>query len=103
MTLSPCGMNRHHADLRRRLSTAFARLCLQRFGVGRPVIRGSVAFRAMVAVLLDAPWGALAGGPALAGLMTEGLLTPERLAEAEILEIADALPEAGATASVARL
>lgn len=61
---------------------------------------GEAPFEAMVGVLLDRELGGTRVGAALDGLEKAGLLTPERLAAAEVLEIRDALLEEGVPASV---
>jgi endonuclease III related protein len=54
-------------------------------------------FEGMVAVYLDGALGGVRSRSALEGLRDEGLLDPERLADAEIPEISDALREKGQT------
>jgi endonuclease III related protein len=58
-------------------------------------IEGLVPFEAMVAVVLDRALGDSRWRAALDGLGEGSLLTPDRLANAEIPEIADALREKG--------
>ena len=60
---------------------------------------GLVPFDAMLAVVFDRSLGGARWRRALDGLREDGLLTPERLAEAEIPEIADALSEKGVAAT----
>ena len=68
---------------------------LRHFGPATHDFEGLAPFEAMVAVVLDRALG----GSSLAGRARrpgdDGLLTPERLADAEIPEIADALREPG--------
>jgi endonuclease III related protein len=65
----------------------------RQFGSAPREFEDLAAFDAMVAVLLDRSLGAGRWRLALDGLSDEGLLDPERLADAEILEIADAVPD----------
>jgi len=63
-------------------------------------LEGLAPFEAMIAVLLERELGEARWSAALDGLDQSCLLTPDRLAEADILEISDALREQGVSAPV---
>jgi endonuclease III related protein len=70
------------------------------FGVARNDFEGLAPFDAMVASVLDRALDGARWRAALNGLGDDGLLAPERLAEAELAEIADALREKSVAATV---
>jgi endonuclease III related protein len=70
------------------------------FGPGTDNFDGLAPFDAMVAVFLDRSLGAARWRAAYDGLDDAGLLTPERLADAEIPELIDSLRENGVAATV---
>jgi endonuclease III related protein len=72
---------------------------IRHFGPARDDFEGLAPFDAMVAVVLDRALGGGRWRAALDGLGDVNLLTPERLADAEIPEIADALREKGVAAT----
>ena len=70
------------------------------FGAAADDFEGLAPFDAMVAVVLKRALGGERGRAALDALGDDDLLTPERLADAELLEIADALRGKGIAATV---
>ncbi len=72
---------------------------VEHFGPAANDFEGLAPFEAMVAVVLDRAMGGSRWRAALDGLDDDGLLSPERLADAEIPEIADALRENGVAAT----
>ena len=80
------------------LDDAFSTVCealIEHFGPPPADFEGLAPFEAMIAVLLDRELGGSRWSAALDGLDESGLLTPDRLAEADIPEISDALREQG--------
>ncbi|MFI5460957.1 MAG: endonuclease III [Isosphaerales bacterium] len=83
------------------LDEAFSTVCealADHFGPPPADFEGLAPFEAMIAVLLDRELGGARWSAALDGLDESGLLTPDRLARADIPEISDALREKGVTA-----
>jgi endonuclease III related protein len=72
---------------------------LRQFGVATDQFEGLAPFEAMVAVVLDRSLGAAHCRAAFDGLVDGDLLQPDRLADAEVLEIGDAMRERGVTAT----
>ena len=73
---------------------------IRHFGAAADDFEGLPPFDAMVAVVLNRALGSARSRAALDGLGDEGLLIAERLADAEIPEIADALSEKNVAATV---
>src|ERR1017187_5294349 len=83
------------------LEAAFPTVCevlAEHFGGPASNLEGLDPFEAMVAVLLDRAIGGARVRAALDGLEEAGLLTPDRLARADVLEIRHALSEQGISA-----
>jgi endonuclease-3 related protein len=72
---------------------------VRHFGPAKDDFAGLAPFDAIVAVVLERALGGVRWRAALDGLGDDGLLTPERLAEAEVPEIAEALREKGVAAT----
>jgi endonuclease-3 related protein len=84
------------------LHDAFAAVCdavLDRFGEPDEHLEALAPFDAVIELLLARELGGARGQIALDALVQAGLLTPGRLADAEVPEISDALREKGITAS----
>ena len=87
----PREMDRHHADPRRRLRTRFARLWSSTSARPRPTSRIWRPSRPWSPCSWTASWAGRAGGPRSTAWARRVCSTPDRLAEAEIPEIRDAL------------
>ncbi len=88
------------------LDEAFASLhsaLVDAFGSARSDFEGLAPFEAMVAVLLSRTLGESSWRTALDGLREAELLTPEGLAEAEVIEIGDAVRKKGRSVSAETL
>ncbi len=72
---------------------------IRHYGPAADDFEGLAPFDAMVAVVLDRALGGARWRAAIDGLGDDGLLAPERLADAEVPEIADALSEKGVAAT----
>jgi endonuclease III related protein len=84
------------------LDDAFSTVCdalVDHFGEPTADFEGLAPFEAMIAVLLDRELGGARWSAALDGLVQSNLLIPDRLVEAEIPEISDALRENGVSAT----
>jgi endonuclease-3 related protein len=83
------------------LDDAFSTVCdalAEHFGPFQADFEGLAPFEAMIAVVLERELGGARWRAALAGLDDAGLLVPERLAQADLPEIGDALREKGISA-----
>jgi endonuclease-3 related protein len=88
------------------LDQAFSTVCdalVEHFGPPEADFEGLAPFEAVIAVLLDHELGGARWHSALLALDASGLLTPHRMANAEVPEISDALREHGVTASAGSL
>jgi endonuclease III related protein len=72
---------------------------IRQFGAATDQFDGLAPFEAVVAVVLDRSLGAAHWRAAFDGLVDGDLLQPDRLADAEVLDIGDAMRERGVTAT----